>query len=183
MNHAIERYFLIIGILSLGLFELSVFYKMFHPNVSEHYRLYYIERKLLSWSNGEGLLYKKSSTVNSTNIVRLLSRKGWTKSQKGFFVTHGDVSHIYFQIEKKINYEGVLYLDFSMLNKQNVAIYINNQQLMNKVCDKGRSRIKLKFNPIIFNSDHTFNTITLKFPNIPTANNKFAMVLGALTMR
>ena len=63
-------------------FYSYVTYIAFNPNVSNEYRLYYIEKKLLHWNNGEGLSYTLGTTLDFSKNIPYLSRHGWSHKEK-----------------------------------------------------------------------------------------------------
>jgi len=172
-----QKIVLISLILVIGIFELYVFNEMIFPKVSNHYKLYYIDKKLISWSHGKGIFYSKGIELNHKNIKRFLSREGWSGAEKTFRWNNGKIASIFFEVTKDVSYTGKLNLNFGTHKKQKIIIYLNNQKIAHETFNTNDINVTFLFNPKILKVND-INIIKLEFPNAQKPNNLDSRILA-----
>jgi hypothetical protein len=140
--------FCCLGILSC--FYLHVVYLVLHPKVTEPYRLYYIDKKLLNWSNGAGLLYRVGDVIDFSKPVPYLSRKGWSVAESWGTWSQGRVSELYLQIVDGNQPETIIIFGHPFLSPQHgltsqkLDVYINDTKIGSKIfTSEGEARFEI----------------------------------------
>jgi len=165
-----KRTIYIFLILIVCLFEIYVLFNIFNPKVSDHYRLYYIEKKLKYWSHGKFPVYDNGELLSHTTIEPFLSSNGWSHDESNHRWTDGKWSELYVYIKNSGNFKGLINLSIGSLGKQEIHIYINDNYIGNKTINSNDTNISLSFNhKILFNND--INNIHFEFPNAHKPNN------------
>lgn len=176
-----KRNILIIAIFVIGCFELYVLSEVLHPKVKDLYRLYFIEKKLLSWSHGKGVLYTHNTKITHLKIKSFLSKKGWASAENNFIWSDGKIASIYFQIDNIKLYEGLLSIQIAnKIIESDIKCKLNGQYLETKIID---DIAQFKFNPYILKLDGV-NELELEFPNAkkPDIGNGDQRLLGIALM-
>ncbi|MCG8345821.1 MAG: hypothetical protein MI685_11790 [Chlorobiales bacterium] len=73
-----KRVLLLAGIVLLGVFYFFVMSKVFQPDVSEHYRAYYIDKRFKYRNAGIIMLVRPGTSIDFTRKVPQLSPIGWS---------------------------------------------------------------------------------------------------------
>lgn len=58
-------------------FYVAVLWLARHPQVSELYRLYYVENRLMFWNHGEGIGYEPGQRITFDSMLSYFGREGW----------------------------------------------------------------------------------------------------------
>lgn len=162
-----KKTFYIILIFLIASFEIYVFNKILHPNVNDHYQLYYIDKKLNTWSHGEGIQYTKGTILDDTKVQRFLSRKGWLRIKKSPYLFFRDGASIYFKTGPVKQYNGILTLKIISDEFHIIKVKINNKYIENKIMPPRNTDIKFIFDKTILNRDKV-NSIEFKLTNYNT---------------
>lgn len=171
---------LIIMILLVGTFEIFVFFEIINLNVNNHYKLYYIDKKLKSWCHGTDILYNKGTKLNHYEIERFLSREGWSDPENSYMWTDGKISKIYFDIKDLEQFRGILSLEIATFDEQEISFIINDIYIGSKKVNSSLSNsslIQFEFSPEILYRNK-YNTIQFEFPNAKKPNNGDQRVLS-----
>jgi hypothetical protein len=131
-------------------FYLYVMYLVQHPKVSDLYRLYYIDKKLLNWSKGDGLLYHVGDVIDFTKPVPYLSRKGWSIAESSGTWSQGSVSEMYLQIVDGKQPETITISGHPFLapqhgvTSQKLDVYMNNTKIGSEIfTSEGEARFEI----------------------------------------
>lgn len=176
-----KKYILIIAILIIGCFEIYVLNEILHPKVKDLYRLYFIEKKLFSWSHGKGVLYTYNTKITHLKIQNFLSKKGWSNVENNFIWSDGKIASIYFQVDDIKLYEGLLSIQIAnKIVESDIKCNLNNQYLETKIID---DVVQFKFNPNILKLEG-INELKFEFPNAkkPDIGNGDERFLGIALM-
>jgi hypothetical protein len=145
-----EKYVLVSCLGILCCFYLYVVYLAQHPKVSEPYRLYYIDKKLLNWSNGAGLLYHVGDVIDFTKPVPYLSRNGWSIAESWGIWSQGRVSEMYLQIVDGKQPETITISGHPFLSPQHgvtfqrLDVYINDIKIGSEIfSSEGEARFEI----------------------------------------
>ena len=153
-------------------FYCYVTYIAFNPNVSNEYRLYYIEKKLLHWNNGEGLSYTLGTTLDFSKNIPYLSRHGWSHKEKSSTWSNGEFSELYFDLKSsklpsRIEIFGYPFLSpGNGIRTQEIKVFANNQ-LLGKTALSSPEMTSIKFeipNSITYDKNNFF-VIRIEYSN------------------
>ncbi len=144
-------------------FETFVIYKIFTPNVSDEYKLYYIDKKLKYWTRGKSLDYKPGDLLDFKEISLYLSRNGWSNAENSFRWTDGSSSEIYIKIPTN-NIKGILTLHIKTLGKQKIIVKICGIEIASKDVNSNNQIINFTFDPSLL-KNNSVNIIHFDFPN------------------
>jgi len=168
MNRIKIIYIILIAIVAV--FELYTFRKIFHPNVSDQYKLYYIDKKLYSWSHGQGIQYNIGSELDYASIERFLSRSGWYRAKNAPKWSKGEVSSIYFKTSNIEKYKGNILLNLKTFGMQSIRVTLNGISIGNKKIDSKNIDTVFNFKPEIL-YENKINTLQFNFPNLSNKHN------------
>ena len=157
-----KKYLFIVLILMAGGFELYVFKEIRHPNVSWHYRLYYIEKKLAFWDHGKTLLYPRATAYKEIEMKRFLSRQGWLVENNITYATK-QAGSLYFEAENIQEYRGKLTLGLATQTVQKLTPKLNHTPLQQQIISE-EGIVEFFFDPTLL-VDNTINQIEFEFTN------------------
>lgn len=153
-------------------FYAGVFYLALTPDVSQTYRLYYIDKKLKYWNHGAELRYQAGSLVDFAHRVPYLSRQGWAQEESLGTWSIGKTSELYFdlertQIPRQLEIKGYPHRAPSKgISTQVMKVFANNSLLGETVLDSTES-IVIKCNipdSIRIEKDNLF-VLRFQFPD------------------
>lgn len=120
----------------------------------------------------EPCLAKENLSFKSSKLLF----KGWSHNEQQHRWSLGENVTIDFKINKK-DLVGVLNLNIFTLGKQEIKIFINQNQLGIKKVNSNNAVLKLEFNPEILYDDK-MNTIKFEFSNPHKPNSKDTRILA-----
>ncbi len=167
----------LLAILIIGIFELNVFYKIFTPKTDEHYKLYYIDKKLANWSHGNFPIYSKGYLLTHKSINPYISKNGWSKAEKTIRWTNGRKAAIYLPMNFDKSYQGFITMQINTLGKQEIKYTINDHYIGSQVAQGRDINLTFKFNPNILHKNN-INKIEFEFPDAHKPDNGDQRILA-----
>jgi len=180
MKLFINKFHYIFLIIIVITFEIYTFYIMLNPKTSDHYSLYYIEKKLKFWNHGSFPKYQASTLLTHETIKPYLSKKGWSWSEANHIWTLENSSSIIFKIADLKDVTGIIKLFIITPGQQDISLTINGHFIGSRIINSVDSNISFNFDKNLL-AKNSINTIKFEFSNAHKLNNGdqrvFAMAL------
>lgn len=130
-----SRGFMFLVVAGLLAFYAHVLYLASRPQVSELYRLYYIDKNLRQWNHGQGPIYALGQVLDFRRELPFLSRQGWSVPEDWGTWTDGHWSEIYLRVSGTVMPQRLV-IDLNPyivhakgVVSQTVKVYANGQLL------------------------------------------------------
>lgn len=159
-----KKLFYLTAILMIAGFEIFIFYEALNPKVNNHYRLYYIENALATWSQGKGIKYLYGTQLNHLNIQPHLSKTGWSIAEETHRWTNGKTAKLLFEVDTMQQCRGLLSLKITTLGEQEIKLTINERFVGSQIVDSEDALLRFEFDPKII-QQNSIITVRFEFPN------------------